>query len=93
MTKPFCDMCGAPASSPRVHTHLIPDQRWSGPKLEKGSVGMTDGTWTPSFTVWAMFQAENLSKENASVRNPPDLCRDCMVKLLTELLTKIKTNT
>jgi hypothetical protein len=91
MTKSFCDICGEQARDTWVeYTMKLEDRAWSGCKSTSGSISPTDGRYVPTFKVRPVFNVENLSQDK-SPEHFPDLCHDCMVRLLVGLASKIKT--
>ena len=92
MTKAFCDMCGdgpIPDRVPDSATLRLETAKWFGTKQTQGSIGPTDGTWTPTYSMRPVFGAENIS-QLGSGSFAPDLCAPCMIRLLLELIKKLE---
>ncbi len=53
-----------------------------------GSIGVTDGTWTPFVLARMIFERHN--SKNSMTGYNPDLCRDCVVDLLTKMAAGLK---
>lgn len=87
MTKPFCDICGEPASeSFPAYAHKLHDKAWSGYLTTSG--GGHDGMHTPQVDIYPVVRMEKFKGE--TVRKTPDLCPSCLRLLLQKLIEEVK---
>lgn len=89
MTKHFCDLCGKLAEDcyPSLRVDF-PDQAWIGSRSLPGSIGPTDGSWTPHIDARIVFDAHEF--KNSVRPHNPDLCAACVAHLLRKMASAIE---
>lgn len=90
MNRTFCDICDKPAAASYPEASVsFPLSTWRGSFTTPGSISPTDGTWIPKYSARAVFDV--IHQQGNPHEHKPDLCADCMVMLLGQLVNKLKT--